>query len=136
MINVVFDVVLPLSFVETMMDEMISLAAVHGVCVLHRKVETYDGSLSPPGFASCALIDESHMSAHCYSDQGQLAFDVFTCGSQPDSVRKVARDILLFLKANLGPNAKFYTHYLLRFPKVWSEGRWDAVAPFVIVAAL
>jgi S-adenosylmethionine/arginine decarboxylase-like enzyme len=102
------------------MGEMIALAAQHGVRVVHRKVEVFDGTLSPPGFASCALIDESHMSAHCYSDQGQLAFDVFTCGSEPDNVRKVARDVLVFLKANLGPNAKFHTHYLPRFPKAWS----------------
>ena len=35
---------------------------------------------TPPGFTSIILIDESHYSAHCYSDRGWLALDVFTCG--------------------------------------------------------
>ena len=35
---------------------------------------------SPPGFTSIILIDESHVSAHCYADRGLLALDVFTCG--------------------------------------------------------
>ena len=38
-----------------------------------------DGS-SPPGFTSVLLIDESHMTAHCYSENGWLAIDLFTCG--------------------------------------------------------
>lgn len=36
---------------------------------------------SPPGFTAVVLIDESHITAHCYSDRGWLAIDVFTCGS-------------------------------------------------------
>lgn len=36
---------------------------------------------SPPGFTSVVLIDESHITSHCYSDRGWLAIDVFTCGS-------------------------------------------------------
>ena len=35
---------------------------------------------SPPGFTAVALLDESHVTAHCYSTTGQLAVDVFTCG--------------------------------------------------------
>ena len=35
---------------------------------------------SPPGFTSIILIDESHISSHCYSDRGWLAIDCFTCG--------------------------------------------------------
>ena len=31
--------------------------------------------------AAVVLIDESHVSAHCYADSGQLAIDAFTCGS-------------------------------------------------------
>lgn len=129
MIDAVFDVTLPLSFGDTMMEEMIALAAKHGgEHVVHRKVECFDGSLSPPGFLACALIDESRMTAHCYSDQGRLAFDVFTCGSAPDNVRKVARDMLAFLKSSLGPNARFKTQYLSRFPKIRS-GREREDAP-------
>lgn len=40
---------------------------------------------SPPGFTSIILIDESHVSAHCYSDRGLLAIDVFTCGKTDPS---------------------------------------------------
>ena len=43
-------------------------------------VEIFDGSTSPPGFAAVVLLDESHVSAHCYSDRGLLAIDAFTCG--------------------------------------------------------
>jgi S-adenosylmethionine decarboxylase len=38
------------------------------------------GEDSPPGFAAVVLIDESHVSAHCYLDEGILAIDCFTCG--------------------------------------------------------
>lgn len=37
--------------------------------------------LSPPGFTSVVLIDESHVTAHCYSELGWLAIDCFTCGA-------------------------------------------------------
>ena len=43
-------------------------------------VAQFDGDGSPPGFAAVVLIDESHVSAHCYSDRGLLAIDIFTCG--------------------------------------------------------
>ena len=33
-----------------------------------------------PGFAAVVLLDESHLSAHCYADRGWLAIDCFTCG--------------------------------------------------------
>jgi len=47
---------------------------------VHAHVDVFDGSVSPPGFASVVLLDESHVSAHCYSDLGLLAIDAFTCG--------------------------------------------------------
>lgn len=39
------------------------------------------GDNSPPGFANVRVLDESHISAHSYSDQGILAIDIFTCGN-------------------------------------------------------
>lgn len=39
-----------------------------------------DVAVSPPGFASVLCIDQSHLSAHAYSDKGILACDAFTCG--------------------------------------------------------
>lgn len=47
---------------------------------VHAHVEEFDGSQSPTGFAAVVLLDESHVSAHCYYDRGILAVDAFTCG--------------------------------------------------------
>ena len=58
-----------------------------GIKEVHSHVEVFDGTESPRGFAAAVLIDESHVTAHCYSDRGLLAIDVFTCGdSDSDSV--------------------------------------------------
>ena len=55
-----------------------------GIREVHSHVAQFDGSESPPGFAAVVLIDESHVSAHCYSESGLLAIDIFTCGdSEP-----------------------------------------------------
>ena len=51
-----------------------------GVREVHSHVAQFDGTESPPGFAAVVLIDESHVSAHCYSESGLLAIDIFTCG--------------------------------------------------------
>jgi len=32
------------------------------------------------------LLDESHVSAHCYYEAGLLAIDVFTCGNTDPSI--------------------------------------------------
>jgi S-adenosylmethionine decarboxylase len=54
---------------------------------VHAKAVSFDGSTSPPGFAAVVLIDESHLTAHCYADRGLLAVDCFTCGqTDPDEV--------------------------------------------------
>ena len=51
-----------------------------GIREVHAHVAQFDGSESPPGFAADVLIDESHVSAHCYSESGLLAIDIITCG--------------------------------------------------------
>ena len=48
---------------------------------VHSHIENFDGTTSPPGFAAVVLLDESHLTAHCYSDKGWLSIDCFTCGS-------------------------------------------------------
>lgn len=48
--------------------------------IVHKKLCILGNETSPPGFCSVILIDESHVSAHCYSDRGWLALDAFTCG--------------------------------------------------------
>ena len=63
---------------------------------VHSHVENFDGSVSPLGFAAIVLIDESHVSAHCYSEMGLLAIDVFTCGNT--NTEHIANQIEIKLK--------------------------------------
>ncbi|NCG41965.1 MAG: hypothetical protein GWO84_00265 [Euryarchaeota archaeon] len=54
---------------------------------VHSHVEQFDGNTSPPGFAAVVLLDESHVTAHCYSQKGWLAIDCFTCGQcDPETI--------------------------------------------------
>jgi len=67
-----------------------------GVREVHSHVESFDGENSPPGFASVVLIDESHVSAHCYTERGLLAVDVFTCGDHDsDALADIIHERLL-----------------------------------------
>ena len=67
-----------------------------GIREVHSHVEVFDGSESPPGFAAVVLIDESHVTAHCYSDEGLLAIDVFTCGTHdPEQVVELIHEGLI-----------------------------------------
>tara|TARA_B100000902_G_scaffold371987_1_gene398595 strand:- start:447 stop:833 length:387 start_codon:yes stop_codon:yes gene_type:complete len=67
-----------------------------GIREVHSHVEDFDGSVSPAGFAAVVLIDESHVTAHCYSDEGMLAIDVFTCGSHdPERVVELIHNGLI-----------------------------------------
>ena len=68
---------------EELVAAMAGAARDEGTNVLMTHVEAFDGRSSPPGFASVVLLDESHISAHAYSDEGLLAIDVFTCGADP-----------------------------------------------------
>lgn len=62
---------------------------------VHAHVEQFDGSLSPPGFAAVVLLDESHVTAHCYSEKGWLAIDCFTCGgSDPNALADLIHQYL------------------------------------------
>ena len=66
-----------------------------GVIEVHSHVESFDGTKSPTGFASVVLIDESHVSAHCYSERGLLAIAVFTCGKHdPEIIAELIHDRL------------------------------------------
>ena len=70
-----------------MLELMKNAVGDSGAREVHAHVELFDGSVSPPGFAAVVLIDESHVSAHCYSDRGLLALDAFTCGNtDPTSI--------------------------------------------------
>ena len=63
---------------------------------VHAHLAPFDGTTSPPGFAAVVLIDESHITAHCYADRGLLAIDCFTCGkTNPDHIADVLHERLL-----------------------------------------
>jgi S-adenosylmethionine decarboxylase len=73
-------------------------AAVKGAGVreVHSHVEEFDGTLSPTGFAAVVLLDESHVSAHCYYEKGLLAIDAFTCGDgDPDVIIDIIHNKLI-----------------------------------------
>ena len=66
---------------DWVLDILQSAVAKSDAREVHAHVSNFDGSVSPLGFAAVVLIDESHVSAHCYADEGILAVDCFTCGS-------------------------------------------------------
>jgi S-adenosylmethionine decarboxylase len=55
--------------------------------IVHRQLVILNGD-TQPGFTSVLLLDESHMTSHCYSDEGNLAVDIFTCG-QTDTFKVI-----------------------------------------------
>ena len=66
---------------------MIQSTRVANIRPVFSHVEEFDGQSSPPGFAAVVLLDESHITAHCYYEKGWLAIDAFTCGDgDPDLV--------------------------------------------------
>lgn len=70
-----------------MLDLMRYAVKFSNVREVYSHVEEFDGSKSPTGFAAVVLLDESHVSAHCYYDKGILAIDAFTCGdSDPNTI--------------------------------------------------
>ena len=81
-------------FVEAQQGAEATLQAIRaavsdsGVREVHSRIVVLgEDGLSPPGFTGVCLVDESHVTAHCYSDRGWLAIDVFTCGAHPPEVR-------------------------------------------------
>jgi S-adenosylmethionine decarboxylase len=64
--------------IMNIMEDAISRTSMR---IVHRCLKILgDTPLSEPGFTSVLLLDESHITSHCYSDKGLLAMDLFTCG--------------------------------------------------------
>lgn len=42
---------------------------------------------SPAGCSVFIMLDESHISIHTYADEGKMALDIFTCGTNIDCKR-------------------------------------------------
>ena len=54
------------------------------------------------GLCSRGAFDESHLTAHCYSERGWLSIDCFTCGStDPESIIDNINDKLMAQSSEL-----------------------------------
>jgi S-adenosylmethionine decarboxylase len=88
----------------------------NGIRCVHSHSEVFlderDGS--PPGFTAVCLLDESHVSAHCYSAIGMLAIDIFTCGGKPNQTFATAKDIHRAVMNKI--SCKFLGSSTYRFP--------------------
>lgn len=80
-----------------------------------RDLETRIKASSPPGFTSVILLDESHATAHCYSEMGLLAIDCFTCGGNPQVTKNVAAKIHQSI-TSIFPEIESRLHLTHRFP--------------------
>lgn len=97
-----------------------------GATRVHSHVEEFDGSRSPLGFAAVVLLDESHVSAHCYSEEGMLAIDAFSCGTTDP------REIMQVIEKELHlrfPNLK--TNQSKRVERFLTENAGNGVKKFV-----
>lgn len=95
----------------------------YNINIVHNHIEFFDGSNSPPGFTSIFLIDESHISAHCYSDASLLALDVFTCSPYPEITKSIANFINKKIIIKF-PNIKYIKHEIPRFPIYLNECKY------------
>ena len=81
---------------QWLFDLMREAVAQSSATEVHAHLAPFDGTTSPPGFAAVVLIDESHITAHCYADRGLLAVDCFTCGTtDPDQIADYLHERLL-----------------------------------------
>ena len=82
---------------------------------VHSHVEVFDGIKSPPGFAAVVLLDESHLTAHCYSEKGWLSIDCFTCGATDpstiiDVLDKAIREVSPKIKLEMRKSERRFTN--------------------------
>ena len=90
-------------FATVVFDIMEKAIKRTSMTIVHKKLCILGSETSPPGFCSVILIDESHISAHCYSDKGWLALDAFTCGNTDP--RKIM-DFIIKELINVYPSLK------------------------------
>ena len=69
-------------FVFNLMINSININTTMKIVHKHLEILNID---TPAGFTSVLLLDESHFTSHCYSGEGLLAIDLFTCGKTDTS---------------------------------------------------
>jgi len=73
----------PNNIANTIFQLMQDVCSKYNIRVVGKNLVVFnDVNISPPGFTSCLLLDESHCSFHLYSDIGIAAVDFFSCGDQ------------------------------------------------------
>ena len=95
---------------------MAKAAELAGATVISQ-VRYHFGHDSAPGFTAAILLDESHCTAHSYSEDGLMALDIFTCGSTDPN------DVLRYLlkEIDLGDvKIQECDRFPLNFPTVYS----------------
>ena len=98
-----------------------------GIREVHSHVEIFDGEHSPPGFAAVVLIDESHVSAHCYSDRGWLAIDAFTCGGHdPENIVDIIHEDLVSSSPNIIQMRRDTVNRFLHTPEIGTDEDRDS----------
>lgn len=87
------------SWMLALMEQTIDESTANRV---HSYVAHFDGISSPLGFAAVVLLDESHLTAHCYSERGWLSIDCFTCGStDPEAIIDNLNQVLMAQSSEL-----------------------------------
>jgi S-adenosylmethionine decarboxylase len=102
-------------FIFELMKKSLKLGTCREV---HSKLVILGKDQSPPseeGWTSIILVDESHLSAHCYSDRGIVSLDTFTCGSGTDP-EKLAAFILEEIKKEYPDIVLVEKNVINRFP--------------------
>ncbi len=70
------------NIIENAINKTSMITTFSKVCILGQTEDNNNitNITSPPGFTIIFGLDESHCSAHSYTDRGWLALDCFTCG--------------------------------------------------------
>jgi S-adenosylmethionine decarboxylase len=90
-----FDVSRDLCLDDKRLLETITHAARLNNATIINTSRYHFGHNSPPGCTVFVMLDESHISAHTYADQGKMAIDVFTCGNT--DARAIAEQMKILL---------------------------------------
>lgn len=98
---------------KRMLAEMAAAATEAGATVISQ-VRYHFGHNSPPGYTAVVLLDESHISAHAYAGTGQIAIDIFTCGStSPTDIFKKLKTKLDLGKTNVCYIPRFASEFTI-----------------------
>lgn len=82
----------------------------YNITIVHNHIEFFDGS-------------KSHVSAHCYSNTSLLALDIFTCSSNSEITKSIAKFVNKEIITKF-PDIKYLKHEIPRFPIYLNECKY------------